>query len=1125
MARHPDSPKVCRILAIALGIVLLAQFLSSGQVVHAAAPDLLVQDIVASNPNVPSGGSTSFLAVLKNAGDAKSLPFYLTFHVGGIFLDEEFVNDDKHPGSTFWSDDTKGWQYPGGTHLVTVCVDTGDDNAESNEANNCFTKKFWPEAGPPEKEKTRLELDVCHVETVSCTDSFPANSYVQVKISGSLEQEDNEDSVGDRTIELTYPGGSQFVTTANNGGYEKIVTVYISSAGTFTATFAGDHFYEGSSATVTVSGTTPPSDPELIDHDISPTAADPGDTIKAFYTIQNPNAISVNVWLGLSIRKTLSSVEILDVDDDKKVVVDPGEDDEVRDFDLPGNLETGQYDVAFAIWDGPPGPGSTRIDWSDWVPGLLSIGSQPPPPGSVDLVPADLNFEGSERNVGLKQDFFCLVENRGSKNSDDFYVDFFVDGSLIERVGPYDVPLNGQKKFESEEGWTVLQGTHTVKCVVDPLDAVSESDENNNSRSHTFNVDRPGKLEPDITVSVNPLQIETKVESTLTVSGRLHTESTGGVANKIVKVSVYDRSVDAVTDGSGYYSTTLHVSIPEPAQWGVEARFAGDDSYEEAAASTPLVVEPTTRPFDFSISISPSVQKVAPGITASSRITLSLVSGESKIIHLSCTGIPVDQGTCRLNGSGSELNARVPSIVDLTVQTSSKAVQTKLSAQIQAIDGTLKKTANFAVEVTGVQPPPQGDALTIKHVLMSGSRAGVLVSDKSLQVNNRIVAEVVDPQKKPVAGAQVVLKYTNAGEELSTQLSEVAPGRYELSAISILGGTSQIRVGEFAATIEAQHGNMKGTVPIVVTTIDKDGKFNLPPIGWFLDTEPHKVTVDGKVLFAYQLAYLNSGELRWLILDESGGSVPADIHWKASKTATLSRLRMDVDSMRELADSLRFIVTGNNIVDGALFIRNSAAGALGAVGISAATGGAGTVTTVTAAVKLALTEITKQMLMQAREESEEFLKDPVKAYRKASEILMIADAMLLDCSADIYEKNGGDLSDYAVAEDFYRCWEPSITRSVTDMTIVAQTLPATDLGTQLAEVSIHVVEGATQVDVDDITIISDLVEELEGIQTIAQATSLAEERTLPLSASFDSLENRWKGIPTELIAYSKDPLI
>jgi hypothetical protein len=88
---------------------------------------------------------------------------------------------------------------------------------------------------------------------------------------------------------------------------------------------------------------------------ISPTNVVVGGTITAYFYITNPNSYSIQVGLGMSIRKVGTDSEILDSPNDIVVTVSPGTKVYSRTFLIPGDALPGNYEWLIGIWPGTPG--------------------------------------------------------------------------------------------------------------------------------------------------------------------------------------------------------------------------------------------------------------------------------------------------------------------------------------------------------------------------------------------------------------------------------------------------------------------------------------------------------------------------------------------------------------------------------------------------------------------------------------------------------------------------------------------------------------------------------------------------------------------------------------------------
>lgn len=514
-----------------------------------------------------------------------------------------------------------------------------------------------------------------------------------------------------------------------------------------------------------------------------------------------------------------------------------------------------------------------------------------------------------------------------------------------------------------------------------------------------------------------------------------------------------------------------------------------------------------------SISVSPSAieAETLSSVTVSGRLTTSSGGVPGKAVSVSLYGITRSIVTDGFGNYATTFNVEIPDPRNWNVEA-------RFSGDL-SLDESVGTSILPVRSSSTPTPPPRGDSqFEITSTLTSDLRPGALVN--SDHANNRIIVNIVDNNGMPLSGAQVFLKFELPDREISSKFLESGPGRYELMADSVPSTFVGSHVGQLDASIDVSYGGLSRVTPIVITTLDGGGEFRIPPKGWFLDTEPLRVTVEGRQLVAYRM-FSTTYDLKWLIIDESGGSISYDTYRKASLTAMISFMNFDPMTLREIARNERTIVAASNAADAALFVRDSAARALGAVGSAAATGGLSTVTTVPAAAKLAVREMAVQMLKDAVNEPERLLNDPVKVLRKSYEINLIADSLLLDWAADIHERNNGDLSDYKTAIDFYSTWKPGLIFGPMHATMVAETLPATDLATQLREVSASVVEGATGVDPNDVAMINDIADKLESISTISNAMSKSEDLGKELSSSLIMVEKSWSQIPQELIEYSR----
>lgn len=96
---------------------------------------------------------------------------------------------------------------------------------------------------------------------------------------------------------------------------------------------------------------TSPTQPYITAYNLNPTTANPEDTLTISYTINNPTSEAIDVGLGCSIQKEGTTNWISDPNNDKVVNVAPGTGDYSREFALPAGLSSGNYKVAWKLWN------------------------------------------------------------------------------------------------------------------------------------------------------------------------------------------------------------------------------------------------------------------------------------------------------------------------------------------------------------------------------------------------------------------------------------------------------------------------------------------------------------------------------------------------------------------------------------------------------------------------------------------------------------------------------------------------------------------------------------------------------------------------------------------------------
>lgn len=213
-------------------------------------------------------------------------------------------------------------------------------------------------------------------------------------------------------------------------------------------------YIDNASLTATSSSIT---QPELVASGcyITPTTIIPGGRLTVNYRIDNPNGGNVTVGLGCSIRKNGTSTWISDPDDDVYKSCPPGESTQTRYFDVPLNAESGNYDVAWGLWE-TIGTG----DMWDYLEKnnqffvclppstILSIDPTPPDPAvAITNRNFDIQVEvGAEISTAGVLQVMILGNNSSAMDSDWVYIPSSQSG-----IWPFDLEIlestSGTKEY------------------------------------------------------------------------------------------------------------------------------------------------------------------------------------------------------------------------------------------------------------------------------------------------------------------------------------------------------------------------------------------------------------------------------------------------------------------------------------------------------------------------------------------------------------------------------------------------------------------------------------------------------------------------------------------------------
>jgi len=253
---------------------------------------------------------------------------------------------------------------------------------------------------------------------------------------------------------------------------------------------------------------------------------------------------------------------------------------------------------------------------------IVSIGLSPPVPAHGDSVT-----------------FYATVVNQGAATANNIRVDCYLDGGLHATGSIWSLTGNGGST-QVRASWIAVQGLHTLRWIVDPFSAITESNENNNDMSMPFSVGPPPF---DFAVSATPTSQSVSQGQTASYAVTV-TLVTGTATTVTLSLSGNPTGTTPVfvqQSGLPTFSTRLDVTTASgtaPGTYPLTITGTGGAGLIRTFQVTLIVLE---KP-DFTISVSPTSQTVLQGKTTTYTVSITPLGGFSGSVALSLSGLPVD---------------------------------------------------------------------------------------------------------------------------------------------------------------------------------------------------------------------------------------------------------------------------------------------------------------------------------------------------------------------------------------------------------------------------------------------------------------------------------------------------
>jgi PKD repeat protein len=503
----------------------------SFEVVIAKPPDLTVRGVTLSKSSAQVGDTISVSFTVKNQGG--STPGQFTYGVflattkwGTTVLADEFSWPGMlplNPGlSLEMEEEIVIPQVPDGDYYVTVYVDNEEQVAESDKNNNIGST--YP---------NRISIS-----------SGPVKALDSVTISGPSSVDEN--TIADYGCTAHFSDGSDTNVTSQASWSENTSYTTISSgrlnvgslSSDKTCTVGANYTYNGATKSASKSVTlknVPASKtlnsvtingPSSVDEN---TIADYGCTAH-FSDGSDTNVTSQASWSENTAYTTISSsgrLSVGDLSSDQTCTV-------TASYTYNGVTKSASKSVALRKTSHP----DLIVDdiWTD-----------PAPPIASDYT-----------TIGIK------VRNQGSRDAtENFFLEFYFDGTYQGHVTIYGLPAGASKTSEwRAELWPSDTNLHSIRGVVDPDNAVTESEEANNQLSKQVRANQAppstGTLKVESVPGGAAVYIDGDYKGKTPASGYLTISDlvAGDHALKVTK--------------SGYYDWTGTVTVP-PGKTGYKA--------------------------------------------------------------------------------------------------------------------------------------------------------------------------------------------------------------------------------------------------------------------------------------------------------------------------------------------------------------------------------------------------------------------------------------------------------------------------------------------------------------------------------------------------------------------------
>ncbi len=417
-------------------------------------PDLAITGISWSPPDMPSGANVIFTINIENQGLISAAPSRMVFYVDGDVADYVDITW-LEPGAT-----TSGyftWAAAEGSHVITVILDSTNQIEEIEEANNTRV--------------INIPLPDLIVEDITCSpgdvqDGDTLEITVLVKNQGAGPTEGF-------TVSLYVDGvktSSQELTSIDSGESTPQVFSWVAEPGTHTFKITldiDDTAIESNETNNEMEIDYATATPDLTVGDISWVISDELNSNEATFTITISNIGTGNAAAS-QVRYSLDSYPA----EYKDIASIPAGGTAVFSFIVI--LSTGQH-TATIFTDYEELISELDEDNNESVITFSTI--------APDLFIRTISYSPLDAVIGDAITISVKLENRGNSEASNMRLALSIDGSIVDYADLSELGVAASITCEFQ--WTVTEGEHEMLAFIDADEAITESNEQNNTKSRT----------------------------------------------------------------------------------------------------------------------------------------------------------------------------------------------------------------------------------------------------------------------------------------------------------------------------------------------------------------------------------------------------------------------------------------------------------------------------------------------------------------------------------------------------------------------------------------------------------------------------------------------------------------